>query len=100
MLGAKDYLILIERALTGIRMRIRYGEQVSLEEIHDVMDALHNIPALLRGTGEWYNEEKIREDLARYDRQWMERGDSEMRQSLVQMLESIREESAGPEPDR
>ncbi|HZZ73535.1 MAG TPA: hypothetical protein VFE24_14880 [Pirellulales bacterium] len=87
---AEVYLTFLERAITGLRMRIRYGEQVSLDEVHDLMDALHNIPAMLRGAGEWFTEENITADLARYDQRWLGEPGSQLRNSLIDNLNLIR----------
>jgi hypothetical protein len=88
---ADAYIKLMEKAILQLRMRIRYGEIVSLDEIHDLLDAMHNIPAMLRGDSAWHNEENIIADLARYGEHWMSRAGSNQRVSLVQTLEVIRE---------
>ncbi len=85
------YIKLMEKAILQLRMRIRYGEIVSLDEVHDLLDAMHNIPAMLRADSAWHNEENIVADLARYDERWMSRAGSDHRVSLVRALELIRE---------
>lgn len=42
-----EYAKLLEVVVLNLRMRIRYGEEVSNLEVHDLMDAIHNIPQLL-----------------------------------------------------
>ena len=88
--GADAYIKLMEKAILQLRLRIRYGEIVSLDEIHDLLDAMHNIPAMLRGDSAWHNEGNIMADLARYDELWMCRAGSDHRISLVQALDLIR----------
>jgi len=87
---ADVYLVVLEQAILRLRIRIRYCEQVSLDEVHDLMDALHNIPGMVFGDGAWFTEENIGHDLARYDRRWMGCPGSELRESLVQTLEKAR----------
>jgi hypothetical protein len=87
---AKPLLMLLEQAILGLRMRIRYGEEISLDEIHDFCDALHNIPPMLREHGGWHVEENIESDLAAYDRRWMPQPGSELRKSLVETLNAAR----------
>ena len=65
------YLAALEHAIIQLRARIRYEEPVSLEEIHDLMDAVHNVPGLLRQDGEWFSPENIEADLARDDERWV-----------------------------
>jgi hypothetical protein len=80
------YTTLLERAIIELRFRLRYGEVVSADELHDYLDALHNVPAMLRDYGNWMVEENIDQDLARYDSQWVGKPDSELRKSLVDLL--------------
>jgi hypothetical protein len=88
---AKDFLALMERAILQLRMRIRYGEEVSLKEVHDFLHALHNVPTMLRNYGGWHVEENIEADLARYDELWLSQPGSEFRKSLVKTLEDSRQ---------
>ena len=71
-------------------MRIRYGEQVAINEIHDYLDALHNVPGLILGEGDWFTEENIAIDLERYDQRWMQKPGSQFRKSLATMLDQAR----------
>ena len=57
-----------------------------------IFDALHNVPTVLRDYGNWMVEKNIDEDLARYDRRWMGKGDSELRKSLIELLERAKRE--------
>jgi hypothetical protein len=79
-------MALLERAILNLRTRLRYGEVVSAEELHDYLDALHNVPIMLRDYGDWHVEENIDADLARYDHRWLVRADSKLRKSLLETL--------------
>jgi hypothetical protein len=72
-------------------MRIRYDDAVTIEEVHDLMDALHNIPRMLRDCSDWYVPENIDADLARYDEKWVGSQHSERRKSLIQHLNDVRD---------
>src|SRR5262249_37443296 len=87
---ANAYTALLERAILNLRMRLRYGEDVTLDEMHDLLDALHNIPVMLRYYGGWYTEEYIDADLARYDERWADRPGSDLRSSLLDTLRRAR----------
>ena len=84
---ADAYMTLLERAILGLRFRLRYGEEIAADELHDMLDALHNVPTMLRDYGGWFVEENIDADLARYDARWLGRPGSERRDSLVGLLE-------------
>lgn len=85
------YAALLDHAILNLRMRIRYGEKVSLDEIHDWLDALHNIPEMLRNHGKWHVEENIDWYLAQYDERWIGQPGSELRDSLVETLRRARD---------
>jgi hypothetical protein len=87
---ADVYLVFLERAITHLRMRIRYGEQIAIDEVHDYLDALHNVPALIRGDGEWFTEANIARALAHFDNRWLQEPGSDLRRSLVTMLDDAR----------
>ena len=80
------YTTLLGRAILELRFRVRMGEVISADELHDLLDALHNVPAMLRDYGNWMVEENIDQDLARYDSRWVGRPDSELRKSLIDLL--------------
>ena len=42
-----------------------YGEEFSNSEVHDLMNAIHNIPQMLQASDGWYVPEKIDFDLQR-----------------------------------
>lgn len=86
-----DYIHVLERAVLDLRMRIRYGDGVSIEEVHDLLDAVHNIPRMLREYGGWYVPENIDNDLLRYDQKWMSNGESTLRHSLMVHLQRARD---------
>ena len=87
---ADVYLVFLERAITRLRMRIRYGEQIAIDEVHDYLDALHSVPALIRGDGEWFTEANIATDLAHYDKRWLQEPGSDLRKSLMTTLDEAR----------
>jgi aminoglycoside phosphotransferase (APT) family kinase protein len=85
---AAAYTTVLERAILNMRMRIRYGETIRQDELHDFLDALHNIPKNLMDCGQSYSKERVIKDLAAYDDKWLNRPDSERRQSLLSYLEN------------
>lgn len=87
----RSYLTVLEGAILDLRRRIRYDEKVSLDEVHDLMDALHNIPRMLSDYGRWHIEENINWDLKRYDERWLSKNDEMSRRSLIQILEDARQ---------
>ncbi len=85
-----EYAKLLEVVVLNLRMRIRYGEEVSNREVHDLMDAIHNIPQLLRACDGWHDSANIDVDLQRYDQKWPKQlGCSRI--SLVETVVSIRQ---------
>ena len=86
----KAFLALLEQVILCLRMRIRYGEDISLEEVHDLLDALHNVPTMLRNCGGSHVEENIEADLAAYDQRWLSEPGSDFRKSLVRTLDAAR----------
>jgi hypothetical protein len=93
---ADAYTALLEQAILNLRMRLRYGEDVTRDEVRDLMDALHNIPIMLRSYGGWHREENIDADLVRYDQRWLGRPGSELRRSLVETLRRARDGEFDP----
>jgi hypothetical protein len=87
----KAYTGLLEPAILVLRMRIRYSDAITNDELHDWLDALNNVPTMLLNYGGWHVEENIDADLARYDKRWLAKSDSTMRQSLVGTLRRCRE---------
>jgi len=72
-------------------MRIRYGYDIDLQELHDLTDALENVPQMLCAYGGWHIEKNIDEGLKAYDRKWHHPGVSETT-SLMGALEEARAE--------
>ena len=85
------YTTLLEQAILWLRFRVRMGEMISADELHDFLDALHNVPTMLRDYGNWMVEENIDQDLARYDSRWVGVNGSEWRKSLVELLQRCRD---------
>ena len=75
-------------------MRIRYGESIDMQEIHDLMDGIHNIPEMLCAYGGWHVEENINFHLNHYDERWFKSDSSKIRMSLMQTLAREMEELA------
>jgi hypothetical protein len=86
----KDYTTLLERAILNLRVRLRIGETVTPEELIAYLDAIENIPTMLRHYGGWHVEKNIDWHLAHYDEKWMGQAGSELRSSLVETLKRVR----------
>lgn len=86
----KIYTCLLEQAIINLRMRLRYQDGVTLDEVHDFLDALHNVPIMLQRYGGWHVEENIDWHLAHCDEKWMPRPGSKLRTSLIETLQRAR----------
>jgi hypothetical protein len=86
----KDYTTLLARAILNLRMRLRYGETVTADELIAYLDAIENIPTMLLNYGDWHVEANIDWHLAHYDEKWMGQVGSELRSSLVETLKRAR----------
>ena len=62
------------------------GQVITSDELRDFLDALHNVPTMLRDYGHWTVEENIDQDVARHDSRWVGKSDSDLRTSLVDLL--------------
>ena len=90
------YLTVLHRAIIDIRHRIRCGESISMQEIHDLMDGIHNIPEMLCAYGRWFVEKNIDSDLNRYDEKWCNPSDtSSRRHGLMKTLAEAKEQTSG-----
>lgn len=87
---ANDYNRLLEAAILELRMRIRYEDDVTIDEVHDLLDAIHNIPKMLRNSCDRNVYQNIDADLAEYDRKWQGKGDAKLRRSLITCLQEVR----------
>gem|GEM_PF-5635548 len=58
-------------------MDIRYGKELSQEQMHDLLDSMHNVPEMLLKYGGWFHEDNIDQDLKRYFERWLVPDDSE-----------------------
>ena len=93
------YLILLYRVLISLRLRTGYPEKMSQEElvtlikdIHELSDALHNVPQFLSGTNEWFTPQRMEElYIAGYDERQGELNGSGF--SLREMLKSCIKEA-------
>ena len=52
------------------RMWVRYDYGFAKEQLHDLMDAVENIPVFLYAYGGWFNEQNMHQNLVRYDEKW------------------------------
>jgi hypothetical protein len=86
----RAYLSVLREAILNVRMRIRYGETIDMQELHDLTDALENIPQMLCDYGGWHVEENIDSALLRYDRKYYNPGESERATSLMRALETAK----------
>jgi hypothetical protein len=86
----QTYSRVLEFAILDYRKRIRYREDVSMEEVHDLLDALHNIPRMLRQCDGWHIPENIDADLARYDAKWRTGEDSARGRPLIEYLNAAK----------
>ena len=86
-----DYLHVLERAIIDLRARIRYDDAVTIDEVHDVLDAIHNIPEMLRDCDGWHVPDNVDADLTRYDTKWLSADDAaERRHALMDHLQRAR----------
>jgi|tagenome__1003787_1003787.scaffolds.fasta_scaffold20930912_1 hypothetical protein len=71
----RAYLEVLETVALFVRMRSRGEGRLSDEHLFDIMDAIHNIPAFLRGDNDYFTPELMREyELGDYDAKWSENG--------------------------
>lgn len=99
----RAYMAVLHDAILNARMRIRYGETIDPEELHDLLDGIHNIPEMLCAYGGWHVEANIDQHLRDYDERWYVPGSASRRCSLVQSLEREKERLRGrgePTPPR
>jgi hypothetical protein len=75
-------------------MRIRYGETLDMQELHDLTDSLENIPQMLCAYGGWYIEQNMDEALQRYDRKWY---NPEARERSISLMRALEEAKASLE---
>jgi len=85
-----DYSRILQLAILDYRARIRYDDDVSIEEVHDLLNALHNIPRMLRCCDGWNIPQNIDADLKAYDAKWRTGADSTRGTPLMEYLARIR----------
>ncbi len=88
----RAYASVLRDAILDVRRRIRYGETIDLQELHDLTDALENVPAMLCSYGQWHVEENIDVGLKRYDKKWCHPDASVQTLSLMRALERAKED--------
>src|SRR5437870_3713566 len=82
----RAYLDLVYWVILFVRVRSRGDDRLSDDHLHDLMDAIHNIPEFLAGTNEWFTPERMREYLAVYDERWSENGGMHLIKRLGESL--------------
>ena len=86
----RAYATVLRQAILNVRMRIRYGETIDMQELHDLTDALENVPEMLCAYGGWHIEQNMDEALQRYDRKWYDPEASVRSISLMRALEEAK----------
>lgn len=92
------YLKLLDRAIIHFRHRLRCDEQISLDEVHDFLDALHNVPPLLLqdrnvdATVLSQRHATVGLNLQAYDEKWVHGRNDARQWSLTGLLDGIRDE--------
>jgi hypothetical protein len=82
---ARAYLEVLKRVALYVRLRSRGESRLSDDELHDLMDAIHNVPAALVGEDRWFTPERMREqEFGDYDEKWSSNGGLQ----LVRILDS------------
>ena len=67
------YLWVLEQAILYVRTRIRDGDPMPHDQLHDLLDAIENIPTFLREHGDWFVEDNMKAYLEVYDKRWGQR---------------------------
>ena len=81
------YSWVLQRALIFARQN---ATALSVDELFDLMDSLHNVPEMLSRYGGWNIETNIDQDLKRYDERWGTRTTGSWKLSLLEELHLAR----------
>ena len=82
------YLSVLNSSVLLPRMWVRYDHEFTKEQLHDLMDAVENIPQFLYSYGGWYNEDNMYKNIERYDEKWATpKGDTGS--SLISVYQSV-----------
>jgi hypothetical protein len=77
------FLDLLYRVAIYLRAHSTGPRRLPDSQLHDLMDAIHNVPLYLNGSDAYFTAEKLRElYLASYDKKWVKDGPG-----LVTMLD-------------
>lgn len=87
----RAYATVLRQAILNVRMRIRYGETIDMQELHDLTDALENVPEMLCAYGGWHIEQNMDAALKSYDRKWY---DPEARERSISLMRTLEEAKA------
>lgn len=67
------YMYVLRAAVLEIRMRLRQGEPMPPDQLHDLLDAVHNVPEFVseyRSGGGWFVDDNIKAEFQSYDNRW------------------------------
>ena len=93
---ASAYLEVLRRAILQVRVQIRCDKPMSGDQVHDLMDAVHNIPKFLTQRNDFFTVDVIRQELESYDRKWAA---SEDDFSLIRILDTALGDGSGTPED-
>ncbi|HMN46811.1 MAG TPA: hypothetical protein PKE27_19695 [Povalibacter sp.] len=91
-------LALLFQVAIYVRARTSVPERITEEhirEIHQLMNAIHNIPESLLHYGKWFTEEKMRDAFAHFDSQSGGEERLKLLPAFEQFLQKVRERDAG-----
>ena len=92
----RAYLILLHRVAIQVRFCSMGQTRLPDRQLHDLMDAIHNITSLLADYGHYESEASIRASLQRYDDRWTEKDPYHF--SLIRVLNSAFDEVGSHNP--
>ena len=71
----RAYLEVLREVALYVRLRSRGERRLCDDELHDIMDAIHNVPAAIIGEDQWFTPERMREfEFGDYDDKWSDKG--------------------------
>lgn len=85
------YLVVLHRALIWGRL-LSNSSAADADHINDLMDAVHNLPELLR-TWETCDEERLQADLRDYSAKWVNKGGVNLVAAFRNTLEELNGDS-------
>lgn len=85
------YLVVLHRALIWGRL-LSNNNPADADHINHLMDAVHNLPGLLR-TWETCDEERLQADLREYSKKWVSKGGVDLVAAFRNTLEELKDSS-------